>query len=135
MACHNPHEQIARDTASAIPISVPGTANSPWGGMGASGAQQTAEAFDDTLLDGNAAYAPLPAGKLIRNLTGDAFISGHGMRRFNGYITEEVPTVIFEDDEPDSWKDFVEHAKAAGASFVTRMAPSAGIRKLWTISP
>ncbi len=69
---------IARDTASAIPISVPGTANSPWGGMGASGAQQTPEAFDDTLLDGNAAYAPLPAGKLIRNLTGDAFISGHG---------------------------------------------------------
>src|ERR1035437_6965992 len=48
-----------------------------------------------------------------------AFIAGHGMRRFNGYITEEVPTVIFEDDEPDSWKDFVEHAKAAGATFVT----------------
>lgn len=69
---------IARDTASAIPISVPGTANSPWGGMGGSGAQQTAEAFDDTLLDGHAAYKPLPAGKLIRNLTGDAFISAHG---------------------------------------------------------
>ena len=28
-----------------------------------------------------------------------AFIAGHGMRRLNGYITEEVPTVIFEDDE------------------------------------
>jgi hypothetical protein len=69
---------IARDTASAIPISVPGTANSLWGGMGGSGAQQTDEAFDDTLLDGNAAYAPLPPGKLIRNLNGDAFISGHG---------------------------------------------------------
>jgi hypothetical protein len=69
---------IARDTANAIPISVPGTANSPWGGMGASGAQQTAEAVDDTLLDGHHAYAPLPAGKVIRNLTGDAFISGHG---------------------------------------------------------
>ena len=69
---------IARDTASAVPINVPGTANSPWGGMGASGAQQTAEAFDDTLLDGNAAYAALPSGKLIRNLTGDAFIAGHG---------------------------------------------------------
>jgi hypothetical protein len=27
-----------RDTATAIPISVPGTANSPWGGMGGSGA-------------------------------------------------------------------------------------------------
>jgi hypothetical protein len=48
-----------------------------------------------------------------------AFIAGHGMRRLNGYITEEVPTVIFEDDNPDAWKDFVEHAKAAGAPFVT----------------
>jgi hypothetical protein len=48
-----------------------------------------------------------------------AFIAGHGLRRFNGYITEEVPTVIFEDDEADSWKDFVEHAKAADASFLT----------------
>jgi hypothetical protein len=48
-----------------------------------------------------------------------AFIAGHGLRRFNGYITDEVPTVIFEDEEPDSWKDFVEHAKAAGTSFVT----------------
>jgi len=48
-----------------------------------------------------------------------AFIAGHGMRRFNGYVTEEVPTVIFEDEDPDSWKDFVEHAKAAGTTFVT----------------
>jgi hypothetical protein len=48
-----------------------------------------------------------------------AFIAGHGLRRFNGYITDEVPSVIFEDEDPDSWKDFVEHAKAANASFVT----------------
>jgi hypothetical protein len=48
-----------------------------------------------------------------------AFIAGHGMRRLNGYITEDVPTVVFEDDSPDAWKDFVEHAKAAGAPFVT----------------
>lgn len=48
-----------------------------------------------------------------------AFIAGHGMRRLNGYIGEEVPTVVFEDDSPDGWKDFVEHAKAAGAPFVT----------------
>jgi len=48
-----------------------------------------------------------------------AFIAGHGMRRLNGYITEDVPTVVFEDDNPDAWKDFVEHAKAAGAPFVT----------------
>ena len=44
-----------------------------------------------------------------------AFIAGHGMRRFNAYVTEEVPTVIFEEDNPDGWKDFVEHAKAAVA--------------------
>ena len=48
-----------------------------------------------------------------------AFIAGHGMRRFNGYVTEEVPTVLFEEDDADSWKDFVEHAKAAGAPFIT----------------
>ena len=48
-----------------------------------------------------------------------AFIAGHGMRRMPGYVTEEVPTVLFEEDDPDSWKDFVEHAKAAGAPFVT----------------
>jgi hypothetical protein len=48
-----------------------------------------------------------------------AFIAGHGLRRFNGYVTEEVPTVLFEDDDPDGWKDFVEHAKAANAAFIT----------------
>jgi len=48
-----------------------------------------------------------------------AFIAGHGMRRLPAFIGEEVPTVIFEEDNPDGWKDFVEHAKAAGAPFVT----------------
>ena len=48
-----------------------------------------------------------------------AFIAGHGMRRLNGYVTEDVPTVLFEEDNPDGWKDFVEHAKAAGSPFVT----------------
>ena len=48
-----------------------------------------------------------------------AFIAGHGLRRFNGYVAEEVPTVLFEEDDADSWKDFVEHAKAAGAPFIT----------------
>jgi len=42
-----------------------------------------------------------------------------GLRRLPGYVTEEVPTVLYEEDDPDSWKDFVEHAKAAGAPFVT----------------
>jgi hypothetical protein len=48
-----------------------------------------------------------------------AFIAGHGLRRFNGYVTEEVPTVLFEEDDADGWKDFVEHAKAANAPFIT----------------
>ncbi|RXH56897.1 hypothetical protein GRAN_0207 [Granulicella sibirica] len=48
-----------------------------------------------------------------------AFIAGHGMRRLNGYVTEEVPTVLFEEENSDGWKDFVEHAKAAGAPFIT----------------
>jgi hypothetical protein len=48
-----------------------------------------------------------------------AFIAGHGMRRLNAYVTEDVPTVLFEEENPDGWKDFVEHAKAAGAPFLT----------------
>ena len=48
-----------------------------------------------------------------------AFIAGHGMRRLNGYVTEDVPTILFEEEDADGWKDFVEHAKAAGAPFVT----------------
>ena len=48
-----------------------------------------------------------------------AFIAGHGLRRMPAYVTEEVPTVLFEDDDADAWKDFVEHAKAAGTPFVT----------------
>jgi hypothetical protein len=48
-----------------------------------------------------------------------AFIAGHGMRRMNGYVPEDVPTVIFEDNDVDGWKDFVEDAKAANAPFLT----------------
>ena len=48
-----------------------------------------------------------------------AFIAGHGLRRIPAYVTEEVPSVLFEEDNSDSWKDFVEHAKAAGAPFIT----------------
>src|SRR5260370_7997411 len=49
-----------------------------------------------------------------------AFIEGHGLKRFLGYVTEEISTVNWEPgDNPDSWKDFVELAKAGGASFLT----------------
>ena len=49
-----------------------------------------------------------------------AFIEGHGLRRLPGYVTEDIPAILWEDeDNPDSWKDFVEMAKHAGALFVT----------------
>jgi ABC-type sugar transport system substrate-binding protein len=48
-----------------------------------------------------------------------AFIAGHGMRRMNSFVPEDVPTVLFEEEDVDGWKDFVEHAKAAGAPFIT----------------
>ena len=49
-----------------------------------------------------------------------AFIEGHGMQRLPGFITEDVPTVLWDGkDNPDSWKDFVEMAKHVGAPFVT----------------
>ena len=48
-----------------------------------------------------------------------AFIAGHGMRRMKGYVQENVPTVLFEEDDVDGWKDFVEHAKAAQTPFLT----------------
>ena len=50
-----------------------------------------------------------------------AFIEGHGMRRFPGYVDyEEVQSVMWKsEDKPVSWKDFVELAKAANAPFLT----------------
>ncbi|MGA8109722.1 MAG: hypothetical protein WB974_09820 [Acidobacteriaceae bacterium] len=49
-----------------------------------------------------------------------AFIAGHGIRRIPAHAGDDVPTILWEDEEnPDSWKDFVETAKAAGAAFIT----------------
>jgi hypothetical protein len=49
-----------------------------------------------------------------------AFIEGHGMRRLPGFVMEDVASVLWEDEQnPDSWKDFVEMAKAAQAPFIT----------------
>jgi hypothetical protein len=50
-----------------------------------------------------------------------AFIEGHGMRRFPGYVdTEAVQSVLCKtDDNADSWKDFVELAKAASTPFLS----------------
>jgi hypothetical protein len=49
-----------------------------------------------------------------------AFIEGHGLQRFPGFVDyEEVQTVMWKaGGNPDGWKDFVELAKAAGAPFV-----------------
>jgi hypothetical protein len=50
-----------------------------------------------------------------------AFIEGHGMSRFHGYVDyDEVQCVMWEmGTNPDGWKDFVELAKSAGAPFLT----------------
>ncbi len=49
-----------------------------------------------------------------------AFIEGHGMRRFHGYVNEEVHSVMWDaGGNAESWKDFVELAKHAGGSFLT----------------
>jgi hypothetical protein len=50
-----------------------------------------------------------------------AFIEGHGMRRYPGYVDyEEVQSVMWKSEgNPDAWKDFVELAKSAAAPFLT----------------
>ncbi|MFC6644234.1 hypothetical protein ACFQBQ_01230 [Granulicella cerasi] len=48
-----------------------------------------------------------------------AFIAGHGLRTMTAFVPEELAAVLFEDDDPESWKDFVEHAKSANVPFVT----------------
>src|SRR5215831_17234165 len=50
-----------------------------------------------------------------------AFVEGHGMRRFNAYVSDEVPSVNWtvDEDHPDAWKDFVELAKSSAVNFVT----------------
>ena len=49
-----------------------------------------------------------------------AFIEGHGLKRLPGYVTEDIPSIVWEgQSNPDAWKDFVEMAKHVGAPFVT----------------
>ena len=49
-----------------------------------------------------------------------AFVEGHGMRRFQGYVSDEISSVMWDPgDNADSWKDFVELAKSSQAPFVT----------------
>ena len=48
-----------------------------------------------------------------------AFIAGNGLRRLSAYVPEDVPSVMFEEENADGWKDFVEHAKACSVPFVT----------------
>ena len=49
-----------------------------------------------------------------------AFIEGHGMQRFHGYVSEEVQSVMWDlNGNPESWKYFVELAKSSGSTFLT----------------
>ena len=64
-----------------------------------------------------------------------AFVEGHGMRRFHGFVDyDEVQSVMWESNgNPDSWKDFVELAKAAGAPFLTMHSWTLGRAELDTL--
>jgi len=49
-----------------------------------------------------------------------AYIAGHGLRRIPAFVSEDIASVLWEDENnPDGWKEFVETAKAAGAAFLT----------------
>jgi hypothetical protein len=67
------------------------------------------------------AMSPTPEDLTIIKDDMIAFIEGHGMRRFHGYVDyDEVQCVMWETGtNPDGWKDFVELAKTAGAPFLT----------------
>lgn len=64
---------------------------------------------------------PLPDNLSVLKDDMIAFIEGHGIRRFPGFVDrEEVQTVMWKpDDDSEGWKDFVELAKAAGTPFIT----------------
>src|ERR1700737_2162250 len=68
-----------------------------------------------------AAMSPTPEDLTIIKDDMIAFIEGHGMSRFHGYVDyDEVQCVMWEmGTNPDGWKDFVELAKSAGAPFLT----------------
>jgi hypothetical protein len=49
-----------------------------------------------------------------------AFIEGQGLQRLPAYITEDIPSVVWDGkDNPEAWKDFVEMARRVGSPFVT----------------
>jgi hypothetical protein len=50
----------------------------------------------------------------------NAFTQGLGLKRFHGYIPDEMPSVLWDaEDVHESWKDFLELARASGAPFIT----------------
>jgi hypothetical protein len=71
--------------------------------------------------DSGSAMSPTPEDLTIVKDDMIAFIEGHGMNRFHGYVDyDEVQCVMWETGgNPDGWKDFVELAKSAGAPFLT----------------
>ena len=66
------------------------------------------------------AYSPMQDDLTTLKDDMTAFIEGHGMRRFHGYVTDEVTSVMWDHaDNAETWKDFVELAKSSGAAFLT----------------
>src|ERR1017187_6406075 len=75
----------------------------------------------NALLKQDPARSPTPEDLTVLKDDMIAFIEGHGMSRFHGYVDyDEVQCVMWETgSNPDGWKDFVELAKTAGAPFLT----------------
>ena len=59
-----------------------------------------------------------------------AFIEGHGLVRLPGYVTEDIPSIVWEGEgNPDAWKDFVELNREMAATcppILERKQPLAG---------
>jgi hypothetical protein len=50
----------------------------------------------------------------------NAFITGHGLMQFQAYVGDDMNSVLWDaGSKPDSWKDFIELAKACDVKFVT----------------
>jgi hypothetical protein len=90
-----------------------------------SGARSRGSEYDEALLRRCWRQPASPESAMTDDLSSlkddmVAFILGHGMSRFQGYVTEDVHSVMWDPrDNPESWKDFVELAKKAGCAFLS----------------
>src|SRR5260370_33823717 len=83
-----------------------------------------------TMLLQRSAMSPTPEDLTIIKDDLIAFIEGHGMSRFHGYVDyDEVQCVMWVmGPNPDGWKAFVDVANSAGPPFLTMHSWNVGVR-------